>query len=241
MEGHITSIILKDGYRKEEEALFPLSNFEFPMIALLISGGHTQIVLVKDWGDYEILGETIDDAVGEAFDKVARMLGMKYPGGPKISQQAQKGQENEKVKFPRPMLHSGDYRFSFSGLKTSVRYFIRDLEKDDKLDEQMIADISREFEHAVTEVLVKKTIKAIKEYNAKGLIIAGGVSANKFIREEFKKESDELGVHLYTPEKMMCGDNSLMIATAGFIKLYKNKKATLPAGAEIVAIGNLRI
>ncbi len=175
MEGHITSILLKDDYKTSDEALYQLQNFHFPMIALLISGGHTQIILVKDWGNYEILGETIDDAVGEAFDKVARMLGMKYPGGPKISQAAKDGKENEGIKLPRPMLHSGDYRFSFSGLKTAVRYLIRNLEKENKLDKQVVSDIAREFEHSVTEVLIKKTMHAIEEYSAQGLIIGGGV------------------------------------------------------------------
>lgn len=244
MEGHITSILLKEDYIKQSEALYSISNFKFPMIALLISGGHTQIILIRDWGNYEILGETIDDAVGEAFDKVARMLGMKYPGGPKISIAAENGSENNEIQFPRPILHSGDYRFSFSGLKTSVRYKIEDLKnklKVEKLDEQTKSDIAREFEHAVTEVLTKKTIKAIEEYSAQGLIIAGGVSANKFITKKFKEKTDELNIQLYLPEKHMCGDNSLMIATAGFINLINKKTATLPAGSEIIAVGNLKL
>ena len=242
MEGHITSILLKDNYGTSDEALSPISDFTFPMIALLISGGHTQIVLVRGWGDYKIIGETIDDAVGEAFDKVARMLGMKYPGGPKISVAAENGIKNEAIIFPRPMLHSGDYRFSFSGLKTSVRYKIRDLEKeasDGKLDKQTIADIAREFEHAASEVLVKKTMQAINEYSATGLIIAGGVSANKFITAEFRKETKKIGINLYLPEKHMCGDNSLMIATAGFMNLRK-KIAPVPH-EELGAVGNLKL
>lgn len=242
MEGHITSILLKDNYMKEDKALFPISDFIFPMIALLISGGHTQIILVRGWGDYEILGETIDDAVGEVFDKVARMLGMKYPGGPKISVTAENGKPNENIIFPRPMLHSKDYRFSFSGLKTSIRYKIRDLKKESpsgELNEQIIADIAREFEHAAAEVLTKKTMKAIHEYSATGLIIAGGVSANKFITNEFKKKTDDLNINLYLPEKHMCGDNSLMIATAGFMNL-RNKKEPIPQN-RIGAIGNLKL
>lgn len=239
MEGHITSILLKDDYINEAEALYPVADFQFPMVALLISGGHTQIILVRDWCDYEILGETIDDAVGEAFDKVARMLGMQYPGGPKISAAANSGVENEFINLPRPMTHSGDYRFSFSGLKTAARYLIQDLKEQDQLTEQAISDIAREFEHAVTEVLMKKTMKAVQEHGAKGLIIAGGVSANRHITTAFKEKMDEYGINLYLPEKHMCGDNSLMIATAGFMNL-RNKKAPTPQ-SEIGAVGNLKL
>jgi len=241
MEGHITSILLKDDYINQDQALLPLSDFQFPMISLLISGGHTQLVLVRGWGDYEIIGETIDDAVGEAFDKVARMLGMQYPGGPKVSKAAQNGQENEAISLPRPMLHSGDYRFSFSGLKTAVRYLVEKLQKENNFNEQVIADIAREFEHAVTEVLTKKTMAAIAEYSARGLIIAGGVSANTYITESFKKTLAEYDLPLYLPTRKLCGDNSLMIASAGFIQYQKlQKKATLPQ-EEVVAAGNLKL
>ena len=255
MEGHITSILLKDAYSEHDEALYPLSDFRFPMIALLISGGHTQIILVRDWCDYEILGETIDDAVGEAFDKVARMLDMTYPGGPHISKAAQNGTTDSLISFPRPMIHSGDYRFSFSGLKTAVRYTIQDLQKNTQhgtLENQTISNIAREFEHAVTDVLVKKTMNALAEYHATGLIIAGGVSANRFITETFKQKTSEYGIDLYLPEKHMCGDNSLMIATAGFMHLRNNKvngearkgalgqKAPIPQN-EIGALGNLKL
>ncbi|MGB0925079.1 MAG: tRNA (adenosine(37)-N6)-threonylcarbamoyltransferase complex transferase subunit TsaD [Minisyncoccia bacterium] len=239
MEGHITSILLQDDYINKPQALYSLSDFTFPMIALLISGGHTQIILVRGWCDYEILGETIDDAVGEAFDKVARMLGMQYPGGPKISAAAQHGKHNDDISLPRPMLHSGDYRFSFSGLKTSARYLIQKLTDQGKMDEQYISDIALEFEHAVTETLIKKTMNAVMEYNATGLIIAGGVSANKTITNAFQDKTKEYGINLYLPEKHMCGDNSLMIATAGFMNL-KYKKTPTPQN-EVGATGNLKL
>jgi N6-L-threonylcarbamoyladenine synthase len=241
MQGHIASIILKENYLDQEQALSPFSSFSFPMISLLISGGHTQLVLVKNWSDYEILGETIDDAVGEAFDKVARMLDMTYPGGPLVSKAAQKGKENNLIKFPRPMLHSGDFRFSFSGLKTSVRYKIRDLQEKNLLDEQMIADIAYEFEHSVAEVLTKKTFAAIEKYNAVGLIIAGGVSANTFIIKEFQNKCLASNINIYTPEKKMCGDNSLMIATAGIINYWNKGKGAFVPQSEIVAVGNLKL
>jgi len=241
MEGHITSILLKEDYLNQEKALLGITSFQFPILSLLISGGHTQLVLVKNWGDYKIIGETIDDAVGEAFDKVARMLGMEYPGGPKISQAAIAGQENETIELPRPMIHSGDYRFSFSGLKTAARYLIDDLKKENKLDKQATADVAREFEYAVTEVLIKKTKKAIEEFGVQGLIIAGGVSANNFISESFKKVCNEYGINLYLPEKKLCGDNALMIATAGFINFWKNKDIATQSTEKITAIGNLKL
>ncbi len=239
MEGHISSILLKENYLHEQEALLPLKSFDFPMIALLISGGHTQIILVKNWAEYEIIGETIDDAVGEAFDKVARMLEMPYPGGPKISLAARQGIPDERVVLPRPLLNSKDYRFSFSGLKTAARYLIADLKEQNLLDEQMRANVAREFEYACRDVLLKKTFGAIAEYGAKGLIIAGGVSANTFIAESFKEKCEEYDIELFLPEKKMCGDNSLMIASAGFVNMLHGEKTT--PQENITAIGNLKI
>ena len=240
MEGHITSTILKDDYTEQKHVLTDFSEFSFPMIALLISGGHTQLVLVRDWADYEIIGETIDDAVGEAFDKVARMLDMEYPGGPKVSMAAKKGDPNELISLPRPMINTKDFQFSFSGLKTAVRYLIEDLKKSENFNEQIINDMCFEFEQAVTEVLLKKTQKAVDTYNAKGIIIAGGVSANQFITNAFKEYANNEGIAFYNPHKKLCGDNSLMIATAGVINLWKQKTATVPE-EELVAVGNLKI
>ncbi len=233
MEGHISSILLKENYLKEEQALFPLDSFSFPMLALLISGGHTQLVLVKGWNNYFLIGETLDDAVGEAFDKVARMLGMEYPGGPKISARAKEGRVNEEVSLPRPMIHSDDYRFSFSGLKTAVRYLIENLkEKYGELSDQLIADIALEFEESVTEVLVKKTQKAIEAFSARGLIIAGGVSANERIVSAFQELTQEEGIELFTPQRFLCGDNALMIATSAFLKI-RDGESGLPAGSQV--------
>jgi len=240
MEGHIVSILAKPDYRSEKEALINLENVQFPLLALLVSGGHTQLVLIRDWTDYEIIGESIDDAVGEAFDKVGRLLGMEYPGGPKIAKAAELGIEDEDISFPRPMLHTKDYQFSFSGLKTSARYLIDDLKTADKLDEQTINNIAKEFQQAATDVLVKKTRRAIEEYSAQGLIIAGGVSANTHIQETFRKLLKEnYEIPLYTPLLSLCGDNSLMIAIAAFIRLLKKKKTT--PQSEVVANGNLSL
>jgi N6-L-threonylcarbamoyladenine synthase len=243
MEGHVSSILLKEDYLNQDKALYPLESYVFPMIALLISGGHTQLVLVRNWGEYQIIGETIDDAVGEAFDKVARMLGMEYPGGPKISQAARNGKENEVISLPRPMINTKDYQFSLSGLKTAARYLIDDLNKQNRLDDQTVSDISREFEHAVTEVLLEKTKKALIEYDAQGLIIAGGVSANTFITESFKQliENQFSHIKLFLPEKKLCGDNSLMIASAGFLKLIQEKENAFTPQGEVKAVSNLKL
>lgn len=238
MEGHISSILLKENYMNEKEALLDLGSFTFPMIALLISGGHTQLILVNNWMEYEIIGETLDDAVGEAFDKVGRMLGMEYPGGPKVSQAAQQGKLREDIIFPRPMLHSQDFRFSFSGLKTAVRYFIQDKETH---SEQDIADIARAFEEAVTEVLVHKTRSAIITHGAQGLIVAGGVSANTYIQKALRRMVEEFDLPLYLPEKKLCGDNSLMISTTAALHSFVTEKCKTVRYDNIQAQANLRL
>lgn len=150
---------------------------DFPFLTLLVSGGHSLIIDVKDLNDYEILGQSRDDAVGEAFDKVAKLIGLGYPGGPEIEKMAQQGDPN-KFKFPQPMLHSDDYDFSFSGLKTSVLYAVQDI---DKITEEVQADICASFQHAATEVLVKKISKALTDTGREGIILAGGVAANLMI------------------------------------------------------------
>lgn len=243
MEGHITSILFKEDYANKEQALYNIDEYHFPMIALLISGGHTQLVLVKAWGEYEIVGETIDDAVGEAFDKVARMLGMSYPGGPKLSQAALKGVPHERVKLPRPMLSSGDLRFSFSGLKTAVRYLIDDLKEHHEFDDTMIANIALSFQEAVTDVLVHKTKQAMIEYGAKGLIIGGGVSANTHITSALRNllQQEFHGTPFYLPQKNLCGDNSLMIASAGFIHHEKYGSSAFVDPDTLQAQANLRL
>ncbi|MAQ77352.1 tRNA (adenosine(37)-N6)-threonylcarbamoyltransferase complex transferase subunit TsaD [Candidatus Campbellbacteria bacterium] len=238
MEGHITSIIIPHAADRGSD-IAPAPNIQFPMLSLLVSGGHTQLVLVNDWGDYTIIGETIDDAVGEAFDKVARLLGLEYPGGPKLSKMAEKGKEDESINLPRPMIHSKDYRFSFSGLKTAARYLIQDMDTNNTLDQQAKADIAREFESAVTDVLVTKTSSAIEEYAIQGLIIAGGVSANTSIRKAFKNVCSDYDIPLFIPDLSLCGDNSLMIASAGFLHYQKNKTTT--PKSEVAAIANLKL
>jgi N6-L-threonylcarbamoyladenine synthase len=227
MEGHIVSV-LKDTN----------DEIEFPMISLLISGGHTELILIKNWGDYEIIGKTLDDAVGEAFDKVARLMDLEYPGGPKVSKLAEEARSenlnNEEVKLPRPMLNSGDYNFSFSGIKTAVLYMIQKMQADNSFDEETKKAVALEFENAVTEVLFKKTSKAIEEFGAKRLIIGGGVIANKHIRETFSKLDTEVSV----PEFELATDNAVMIAMAGYLKSLRIKPEVFP---EIKAEGNLEL
>ena len=204
MEGHILSSVF-DGTK-----LAPLS---FPAVSLLISGGHTQLVASDDWQTYRLLGETRDDAIGEAFDKVARMMGLPYPGGPEISKLAAYARKHslpEYMELPKPMLHSGNMDFSFSGLKTAVRYAIQD--KD--LSQNEKAALARDFEDTVTEVLIKKTESALEETGAQSLILGGGVTANTHIRKSFE-ETFGSDVALYLPDRNLSTDNAIMIALAG--------------------------
>jgi len=232
MEGHITSILL---HHKE-------NTIEFPALALLISGGHTELVEMKGWGQYRKIGQTRDDAVGEAFDKVARMLKLPYPGGPEVSKRAEKARtENLPRVFslPRPMIHSDDFDFSFSGLKTSVLYTLRDF---GDLTDDLTSDMCREFENAVTEVLITKTKKALEEIGARTLIVAGGVIANTYIRQAFTTltQATFSDITLRIPEKDTATDNALMIASAGYIESILHPEK-VQKGISIRANGNLNL
>lgn len=232
MEGHILASL----YDVVEDNM--LANVVFPAISLLISGGHTELILMKDWVSYEKIGQTKDDAVGEAFDKVARMLGFDYPGGPEISKRAQIARAEKlppyKADLPRPMLHSGDLDFSFSGLKTSVRYAIEGKE----LTEQEKNALCRDFEDVVTEVLLKKSQAALTQYGASTLIIGGGVSANTNIRQVFQTTllQSHPDVEVYIPQPRLSTDNSIMIALAGHAHVAS--ASTAGAIALIKADGN---
>ncbi len=241
MEGHILSVFGKN------KGKFTIPKVQTPAISLLVSGGHTQLVLMKDFGKYEIIGKTLDDAVGEAFDKVARMLDLPYPGGPQISKLAEEERKiqglalNFKARpcifsLPRPMLHSKNFDFSFAGLKTAVLYLI---EKIKPLTEEKKSAIAMEFENAAIECLVKKTKKAVEKYGVKTLIVAGGVAANKYLRKEMKKIVDK-NIKLLFPTQELSGDNSLMIGIAGYINYIKNKKK-VPKPESIKATGNLKL
>ena len=211
MEGHILAS-LYDVVEDDQ-----LATVQFPALALLISGGHTELVLMSNWGHYEKIGQTVDDAVGEAFDKVARMLGLPYPGGPAISKLAQAARQQElppyKNDLPRPMLKSNDLNFSFSGLKTAVLYSIGEATLSDT-DKMALA---RDFEDAVTEVLVQKTSRAAATHNCQTVIVGGGVSANSHIKQSLQLHflTEHPNCELYFPKPGLSTDNAIMIALAG--------------------------
>jgi N6-L-threonylcarbamoyladenine synthase len=212
MEGHILASIY-DGHR-----LAPLA---FPAVALLISGGHTELILMRDWSQYEKIGKTRDDAVGEAFDKVARLLGLPYPGGPEISKLAQEARAAhlpEYAKLPAPMLNSGDLDFSFSGLKTAVRNAV-----DGKnLTASERAALARDFEDVVVRVLVHKLTMAIDEFGIKSVVIGGGVAANNYLRSAVNALGEPTAypdTSFYLPDPALSTDNSIMIALAGHAHL----------------------
>jgi N6-L-threonylcarbamoyladenine synthase len=199
------------------EGLVTIPGISYPAVCLLISGGHTELVLSNESGKYEKIGETQDDAVGEAYDKVARLLGLPYPGGPEIGKLAKVGRDQsvETLNFPRPMIHSKDLNFSFSGLKTHILYLTQKLlvprgATELSLEEKIA--IASEFEEAVKEVLIYKTKKAIEEFGAHTLVVGGGVASNMYLKENFEKIKEELGIDLYYSAKDLATDNALMIA-----------------------------
>ena len=212
LEGHLMSPMME----------FP--EIKMPFICLLVSGGHSMIVDVIEKGNYKIIGQSQDDAVGEAFDKVAKLLDLPYPGGPHIEKLASEGDPNS-YDFPRPMIHSDNLDISLSGLKTSVLYTVQKIKN---LDHNIKADIAASFQLAVTDLLVAKIIRAIEETNRKDVIIAGGVAANKFIRSEFKKLEDLFGIKVYYPDLKYCGDNASMIAFVGSM-MNAEKKGNNPS------------
>lgn len=206
LEGHLLSPLLAD----------PAP--EFPFIALLVSGGHTQLMRVDGIGQYTLLGETLDDAAGEAFDKSAKLLGLSYPGGPELAKLAALGIPG-RFKLPRPMLHSGDLEFSFSGLKTAVLT----LTKQHELDEQTRADIAHAAQAAIVEVLVSKALFALKQTGLKQLVIAGGVGANQLLRSQLNAAAIRKGIQVFYPALEFCTDNGAMIAFAGALRLRQQK------------------
>lgn len=197
-------------------------DLEPPFLCLIISGGHTYLVKVKDYNDSEILGKTKDDAIGEAFDKVARVCGLGYPGGPKIDELAKQGNLNISL----PISHLENYNFTFSGIKTSV---INLNHKDPNINK---ADLCLSFENAVTQMLIYNVKKAIKEFKESKIVLAGGVSRNSYIRNEFDKLSKELKIKAYYPEGILCTDNGAMIAASGYYEYLKGNFVDLKLNAE---------
>ena len=198
-------------------------DLELPVVVLLVSGGHTMLVLMEGHGKYRLLGQTLDDAAGEAYDKVARYLGLGYPGGPILDKMAMDG-DPEAVRFPRAMAKDG-YDFSFSGLKTSVVNFVR------KNPDVSDVDIAASFQEAVVDVLLTKAERAVREFGAKGLCLAGGVAANSSLRERTLDLAVNGGISAFVPARSMCTDNAAMVAAAGWWRLHSDGAAPLDQGA----------
>ncbi len=220
LEGHLYSPLLT---LKELD-----KNARLPAVGLIVSGGHTILLVLKKIDEWKKIGETRDDAVGEAYDKVARMLGMPYPGGPEIEKVAKNGNPSA-IHFPRPMIHHKNYDFSFSGLKTAVLYDIR----DKKLTKKVRADVAASFQQAAIDVLVTKTMHAVEEYSAKSIFLGGGVAANSLLRKTLKKKAVEKRLELHVSEMKYSGDNAAMIAVAAYINHLKGKKLRITAQANL--------
>ena len=219
MEGHIVMSMIENVSQSSGR----LAKFEFPLLSLLASGGHTELVVSNGFGAYELIGKTRDDAAGEAFDKVARMLGLPYPGGPAISRFAAEARKCDeatphRISLPRPMLHEDNFDFSFSGLKTAVLRLVEAGSPDGGLTDEMKQEIAREFEEAVADVLVAKTLRAVDQYGANSVVMGGGVSANSYIRERLKQaltDEGEVAKLLICPPEFST-DNALMVALPGY-------------------------
>lgn len=209
IEGHIAANYLE----------YP--ELEPPFLCMVVSGGHSHIVWVKDYDKFKIIGRTQDDACGEAFDKVARVLGLGYPGGPKLEKLAEEGNKDA-IHFPRAKVSAGEYDYSFSGIKSSVLNYINMAEmKGEKINK---ADIAASFQHAVTEMLVTNLIKAAENMNINKIAIAGGVSANNYITNYLRNEADKRGYMFYCPSKIYCTDNAAMIGSSAYYNYIKNKE-----------------
>lgn len=262
MEGHMAAVLLQNGGISKSKFLISKQKpktIQFPALALLVSGGHTELVLIKKWGNYKIIGKTRDDAAGECFDKTARMLELPYPGGPQIAKQAENfkkypltfrmggwtRREMEKeafnIKLPRPMIHSHDFDFSFSGLKTAVLYMIRDMKERHINIGDFTPMICNEIQQSIIDVLISKTIKAAKNFNAKSIILGGGVAANSELRAQMKKavvRKLAKTTALYLPPAKLTTDNAAMIGTAGYLRAT-NKEFIEPK--KLAAQGNLSL
>ncbi len=206
LEGHVYSV-----WFEEQKP-------QFPALCLLVSGGHTELIVMRGHGQYELLGMTRDDAAGEAFDKVAKLLGLAYPGGPEISRAALKGNPTA-INFPRPMLESGDFDFSFSGLKTAVRV------RREQFPEDTVEDVAASFQQAAIDTLVTKTLRAAQKIQPASVILSGGVSANKLLRETLRDQltAEMPNVTFHAPELSLTGDNAAMIALAGLMKARRGQ------------------
>ncbi len=222
IEGHISANFIEN------------KNLEPPFICLVVSGGHSHLVVVKDYGEYEIIGRTRDDAAGEAFDKVARAIGLGYPGGPKIDKKAKEGNPNA-IHFPRAKVDENIYDFSFSGLKSAVLNYLNGCQM--KGEEICIADVAASFQQAVVEVLVEHAMHAVKEYGFDKFAIAGGVASNSALRAAMEESCKKEGIQFYHPSPILCTDNAAMIGAAGYYEFMKGVRS----GMDLNAVPNLKL
>lgn len=251
LEGHLYSFLLPRkssrievrGSKKKSNRTSNISSISnisniFPAIALIVSGGHTILLKMDSLAKWKKLGETRDDAVGEAFDKVARLLGLLYPGGPaleKLALSLPKGRKPS-INFPRPMMHHKSYDFSFSGLKTAVLYYLRDTNirmRANDTNSTNKTDIAASFQQAAIHVLITKTLRAAKEFRAKSVMLSGGVAANKFLRRALSQEARKAGLAFFVPEFNYNTDNAAMIAAAGYLAHLRGKKYKLVARGDL--------
>jgi N6-L-threonylcarbamoyladenine synthase len=231
INAHPLAVFLHES--KKEEALTKIP--EFPFVALVVSGGHTSLMLMRGYTDFTVLGQTRDDAAGEAFDKVAKLLGLGYPGGAVIDRLAKEGNAGA-INFPRPLINKKNLEFSFSGLKTAVlhevrRHVAKGESASDVLGEELVRDIAASFQEAAVDVLVEKSLLAVMESDAEGLIISGGVACNSRLREKLSDRAEAEGVPLFLPSPKYCSDNGAMIAALGYHHLNSGKRADLTLNA----------
>lgn len=256
IEGHIASNWLPIGEMPHGD-LPKTDERVFPSLCLVVSGGHTELILMRGHGEYELIGRTLDDAAGEAFDKIARILELGYPGGPQIAQQAAKLDSLSpklKIELPRPMMHSKNFNFSFSGLKTAVLYLVEDLTGSKKTKRKLVKKsamltlesirpvIAFEAQAAMVDVLVLKTIRAAEKLKVKSILLAGGVSANTRLRQRLREASTEMAIPLFVPPLAYTTDNAAMIACAAYFKTNKGiKLPRIDAGSRVKANANWEI
>ena len=222
IEGHISANFIEN------------KELEPPFVCLVASGGHSHLVVVKDYGEYEIIGRTRDDAAGEAFDKVARAIGLGYPGGPKIDKLSKEGNP-EAIHFPRAKVEDNPYDFSFSGLKSAVLNYLNSCEM--KGETVNNADVAASFQKAVIDVLVEHSLAAVREHGYHKFAIAGGVASNSALRNAFEKECEKSGIEFYHPSPILCTDNAAMIGTAGYYEYLKGTRH----GYDLNAVPNLKL
>ncbi len=222
MEGHLYANMIDN------------PQMEYPFLCMLVSGGHTQIWSVDSFGEYTLFSNTVDDAAGEAFDKGARILGLKYPGGPEIQREAKDG-DPDKFSFPRPRLKRSEYNFSFSGLKTAILYACKKMTDDELLQNR--SDIAASYQEAIIDTLLEKLKKVYQKTNINKVSVAGGVAANTRFREKASELSDKMGLHIHFPKMEFCTDNAAMIAMAGYVRLKSGEQSSL----DLPAVPNLTL